>query len=73
MVCFAQMRMSLVIEANRIEQYGHRENVTISRVEEEPREDILAKVVIVAEKAGVPITNKTRTSKVGAISKAQKA
>ena len=46
---------SLIIEADSIEQCGRRENVRIFGVEEEPDEDVFAKVVSVAEKAGVTI------------------
>ena len=42
-----------IIEADSIEQYGRRENVRIFGVQEEPGEDVFAKVVSVAEKAGV--------------------
>ena len=45
-----------IIEADSIEQYGRRENVRIFGVQEEPGEDVYAKVVSVAEKAGVQIT-----------------
>ena len=48
--------LSPVIEADSIEQYGRRENVSILGVVEEPGEDVFAKVVSVAEKAGVSIT-----------------
>ena len=44
------------MEAESIEQYGRRENVRIFGVEEEPGEDVFAKVVSNAEKAGVSIT-----------------
>ena len=54
--CSAAGDLSPVIEADSIEQYGRRENVRIFGVEEEPGEDVFAKVVSVAEKAGVPIT-----------------
>ena len=45
-----------IIEANSIEQYVRRENVRIFGVQEEPGEDVYAKVVSVAEEAGVQIT-----------------
>ena len=45
-----------IIEADSIEQYGRGENVRIFGVQEEPGEDVHAKVVSVAEKAGVQIT-----------------
>lgn len=54
--CSAPGDLSPVIEADSIEQYGRRENVRIFGVEEEPGEDVFAKVVSVAEKAGVSIT-----------------
>ena len=54
--CSAAGEMSAVIEADSIEQYGRRENVRIFGVEEEQCEDVFAKVVSVAEKAGVSIT-----------------
>ena len=48
-----------IIEADSIEQYGRRENVRIFGVEED--EDVFAKVVSVAEKAGVKIITITAT------------
>ena len=45
-----------IIEADSIEQYGRRENVRFFGVQEEPGEDVFAKLVSVAEKAGVQIT-----------------
>ena len=51
--CSAAGDLSPVIEADSIEQYGRRENVRIFGVVEEPGEDVFAKVVSVAEKAGV--------------------
>ena len=48
--------LALIIEADSIEQYGRRENVRIFGVQEEPGEDVYAKVVSVVEKAGVQIT-----------------
>ena len=50
---------SPIIEADSTEQYGRRENVRIFGVEEEPDEDVFAKVVSVAEKAGVTIITTT--------------
>ena len=47
---------SPIIEADRIEQYGRTENVRIFGVEEEPDEDVSAKVVSWTEKAGITIT-----------------
>ena len=54
--CSAAGDLSPVIEADSIEQYGCRENVRIFGLEEEPGEGVFAKVVSVAEKAGVSIT-----------------
>ena len=47
---------SPIKEADSIEQYGRRENVRIFDVEEELDEDVFAKVVSVAEEAGVTTT-----------------
>ena len=54
--CSAAGDQSPVIEADSIEQNGRRETVRIFGVEEEPGEDAFAKVVSVAEKAGVSVT-----------------
>ena len=54
--CSAAGNLSPVIEADSIEQYQRRENLRIFGVEEEPGEDVFAKVVSVAEKAGMSIT-----------------
>ena len=54
--CSADGNLSLFIEADSLEQYWRRENVRIFDVEKEPGEDVLAKNVSVAEKAGVSIT-----------------
>ena len=48
--------LSPVIEADSIEQYGRREKFRIFGVVAESGEDVFAKVVSVAEKAGVSIT-----------------
>ena len=48
--------LSSVVEADSTEPYGCRENVSIVGVDEEQGEDIFAKVVSVAEKAGASIT-----------------
>ena len=47
---------SPIIQAESIEKYGRKENVRIFGVEEQSDEDVFAKVVGVAEKAGVTIT-----------------
>ena len=54
--CSAAGDLSPAIEADSIDQFGRRENVRIFGVEGEQVEDVLAKVVSVAEKAGVSIT-----------------
>ena len=54
--CSAPGDLSPVIDAYSIEQFGGRENVRIFDVGEEPGEDVFAKVVSVAEKAGVSKT-----------------
>ena len=45
-----------IIEANRIQRYGRKENVRTFGVEEEPDDDVIAKVVNVAKNAGITIT-----------------
>ena len=47
---------SPIKEADTLEQHGRRETVRNFGVEEEPDEDVFAKVVSVAVKAGVTIT-----------------
>ena len=54
--CSAAGDLFPVKDADSSEQYGRRENVSISGVEEEPGEEIFSKVVNVAEKAGMSIT-----------------
>ena len=47
---------SPMIEANRNEQYGGIEKMRIFGIEEKPDEGVFAKVVSVAEEAGVTVT-----------------
>ena len=56
--CSAAGELFPAFDVDSIEQYGRRENVKIFGVEEETGEDVFAKVVSVAEKAGVSITKK---------------